>query len=122
MAKATNTEKEQAVKKEIARLNAIYAELEGKRKQAAEGLIQEAAYMRATLAELKELIDESGPIDEMPQGDYSILREHPAVKVYNTMVQRYTTICKELANLLPKDAPKPEDDDGFEKFVAERDD
>jgi len=56
----------------------------------------------------------------MPQGSYSILREHPAVKTYNTMIQRYTTVIKQLADLLPKELPK-EDDDGFESFVSERD-
>lgn len=115
-------EKDRTVKKEMARLNKIYADLDGKRKQAAEGLIQEAAYMRATLGELRNLIDTAGPIDEMQQGDYSIIRKHPAVEVYNTMIQRYLTACKQLTDMLPKDVPKPDEDDGFEKFVAERDD
>lgn len=30
-----------------------------------------------TLTLLKESINENGPIDNMPQGEYSILREHP---------------------------------------------
>jgi len=112
--------KEEKIKKEIRRLKRIYKDLDGKKKQVAEGLINEAAFMKATLEELKELIDENGPIDEMPQGEYSILREHPAVKTYNTMIQRYTTTIKQLADLLPKETPK-EEDDGFESFVMSRD-
>lgn len=112
--------KEEIVKKEERRLKRIYKELDEKRKKATEGLIQEAAYMRATLGELKALIDRDGPIDDMPQGDYSILREHPAVKTYNTMIQRYSSVTKQLNDLLPKEPPK-DDDDGFEKFVNERD-
>ena len=120
MATKKELTKEQLIKKEMRRLKRIYKTLEGKRKQTAEGLIQEAAFMRATLQELKKLIDEAGPIDEMQQGDYSIIREHPAVRTYNTMIQRYSSVIKQLTALLPKEAPK-EVDDGFEKFVMERD-
>lgn len=110
------TEKEKNIKKEIARLNKILRDIDKNKRASAEGLIQEAAFMRATLQELKEQINKNGVIDEMPQGEYSILRESPAVKTYNTMIQRYTTVCKELFNLLPKDIPIMEDD-GFEEFV-----
>ena len=112
--------KDEKIKKEIRRLKRIYKDLTGKKKQVAEGLVNEAAFMRATLEELKKLIDENGPIDEMPQGDYSILREHPAVKTYNTMIQRYSGVMKQLSDLLPKEVPR-EDDDGFDSFVVERD-
>jgi hypothetical protein len=114
------SEKDKLIKKEITRLNRILKDIDKNKKASAEGLIQEAAFMRATLQELKEQINRNGVVDEMPQGDYTILRESPAVKTYNTMIQRYTTVCKELFNLLPKEPPKIEDD-GFEAFVMERD-
>lgn len=40
-----------------------------------------------TLTILKESINENGPIDNMPQGEYSILREHPLFieKDYNML-------------------------------------
>ena len=85
----------------------------------AKGLIEEAAYMKSTLKELKSFIDENGAIDEMQQGSYTILRENPALKSYNTMIQRYTTVIKELINLLPKDIQK-ETSDGFDEFVGGR--
>src|SRR5699024_12458655 len=86
-----------------------------------QGLIDEASFMKATLQELKEMIDEQGPIDEMPQREYSILREHPALKSYNTMVQRYTIIINQLTSLHPKEEIKKEVDDGFDSFVLKRD-
>jgi len=94
-------------------------ELDKNKLSTAEGLIQEAAFMRVTLQDLKNDINSNGAIDEMPQGDYSIMRESPSVKTYNTMVQRYATVCKEIFSLLPKDKPKPEDDE-FESFVNNR--
>lgn len=110
---------ERQIKKEIKRLNDIFQDLDENKKKAAEGLIQEAAFMRSTLAELKNDINNNGPIDEMEQGDYTILRESPAVKTYNTMIQRYTTTMKELLNLFPKEVQKAMDD-GFDAFVNER--
>lgn len=119
MSKKELIDKDKVIEKEITRLNKTLKEVDENKKASAEGLIQEAAFMRATLQELKIMIDESGPIDEMQQGDYSILREHPAMKTYNTMIQRYTTVCKELFNLLPKEVAKVEDD-GFDDFVMNK--
>ncbi|MGI5949721.1 hypothetical protein [Peptoniphilus sp.] len=112
-------EKDKEIKREINRLTNLYKDIDRVKRLTAKNLIEEVAFMKATLKELKELIDEHGPIDEMPQGEYSILREHPALKSYNTMVQRYSTIIKQLMDLLPKEQQK-EVDDGFEAFLNEK--
>jgi len=109
-------DKQKEIKKEISRLTTIFKNVDKNKKKAIEGLIAEAAFMRVTLTQLKNDINANGVIDNMSQGSYSIIRESPAVKTYNTMIQRYTSVSKELFALLPKDAPKPEDD-GFEDFV-----
>jgi len=72
--------------------------------------------MRATLSDLKDTVNMEGAIDEMCQGDYSILREHPAAKLYNTMIQRYSSVIKQLTDLFPKEVPKDLEDD-FDIFV-----
>lgn len=97
------------VDNEIRRLNSILKDVDGKKKRTVRGLIDEAAFMKATLTELKEILSENGVIDLMPQGDYSILREHPALKSYNSTIQRYTTIVDKLLSLLPKETAKTED-------------
>ena len=112
-------EKDIEIKKEITRLTNLYKDVERSKRLTAKNLIEEAALMKSTLKELKSLIDVNGPIDEMPQGEYSILREHPALKSYNTMVQRYSTIIKQLMDLLPKEQQK-EIDDGFEDFLNDK--
>jgi len=113
--------KEKEIKKEFNRLRRTLKkfDLEKNRLDTAEGLMHEAAFMRVTLKELKDDIIVNGAVDEMDQGDYTILRESPTVKTYNTMIQRYATVSKEIFSLLPKDQPKP-DDDGFDRFVAKR--
>jgi hypothetical protein len=120
MARKKELTKDEVVKKEIRRLKRIYKDLDDDKKKVCEGLIEEAAFMRATLADLRATIDREGAIDEMPQGEYSILREHPAAKLYNTMIQRYSAITKQLSSLLPEAVVK-EPDDGFDSFAAERD-
>ncbi|WP_434794416.1 hypothetical protein TPDSL_13950 [Terrisporobacter petrolearius] len=113
--------KDEKIKKEISRLNKILKDVDDKKKKTVEGLIQESAFMRITLEELKNDINANGVIDEMCQGEYTILRESPYVKTYNTMIQRYTTINDKLLALLPKTIEK-EDNDGFEDFVNSRED
>ena len=120
MSKKKEVTKDRLVNNEISRLTNLFKDIDSNRKLTAKGLIEEAAYMRITLQELKVEIDKSGPIDEMPQGDYSILREHPALKAYNTMVQRYTNIIDKLTNLHPKEVKVVEEDDGFADFINSR--
>ena len=122
MSSKKEIDKETLVNREINRLTNLFKDIDKNKRLTAKGLIEEAAFMKATLQELKTMIDQDGPIDEMPQGEYSILREHPALKSYNTMVQRYTNIINQLTNLHPKEDIKKEVDDGFEAFVRGRDD
>lgn len=119
MSKKKETPKDTKVKNEITRLTNLYKDIEKNRRLSTKGLIEEAAFMCATLAELKQSINENGPVDEMPQGEYSILREHPALKSYNSMVQRYSGIIKQLTDLLPKEV-KVVEEDVFDDFINTR--
>lgn len=110
--------KAKMIRAEKKKLNTLLSELEDNRKKVAEGLIDECAFMRATLKQLREYIDINGCIDEMSQGEYSILRESPAVRTYNTMVQKYSAVCKQLFDLLPSKAQPPIVDDGFDTLRA----
>lgn len=121
MSRKKKVSKETLVNREINRLTNLFKDIDANKRLTAKGLIEEASFMKATLQELKEMIDKQGPIDEMPQGEYSILREHPALKSYNTMVQRYTNIINQLTSLHPKEEIKKEVDDGFDSFVLKRD-
>jgi|SRR5690625_1099298 len=121
MSRKKKVSKDTLVNREINRLTNLFKDIDANKRLTAKGLIEEASFMKATLQELKEMIDKQGPIDEMPQGEYSILREHPALKSYNTMVQRYTNIINQLTNLHPKEEIKQEVDDGFDDFLKKRD-
>lgn len=110
-------DKQAQIKKEIARLKRLMKNVPEEKKKAADGLIQEAAFMRATLGDLKRIIDQEGPLDLFVQGDYEYNREHPAVKTYNTMIQRYSTVSKLIFDLLPGEDKGKEENDALMAFV-----
>lgn len=112
--------KEKQINAEITRLRKIYKNIDERKRKTVEGLIEECAFMRVTLAELRHSIIEHGVVDEMQQGDYSILRESPYVRTYHTMIQRYTTANEKLLSLIPKNDVPAAVDDGFEDFLNER--
>jgi hypothetical protein len=102
------------IRSEKSRLNKLLKELPGEKKKAAAGLIEECAFMRATLYQYRGYMDVEGLIDIMQQGDYSIKREHPAVRSYTSMIQKYATVSKQLFDMLPNKQPPPTDD--FDNF------
>jgi hypothetical protein len=122
MAKSADIDKDKKIKNEIARLKKLYANVDELKKKTLEGLIEECAYMRISLKELRGFVDRLGFVDEMEQGAYTILRESPYYKAYISMLQRYTTASEKLLALLPKDTVIEEPDDGFNTFVSDRDD
>jgi hypothetical protein len=104
-------EKAKRTKKEIARLKKLFKDLPGEKQRAAEGLIQEAAFMRITLEEAKYVIDQEGILEHFEQGSQKFLREHPATKVYNTMIQRYSAVSKQIFDMLPAEEATTEQDE-----------
>ncbi len=78
--------------------------------KAAAGLIEEAAWQRVTLEELRQVIDAEGILDAFEQGGDIITRRHPATRAYVALVQRYCTTSKLLTRLLPVGGHDVEDE------------
>lgn len=115
----TDVQQKRAISKEVDRLSSLFEGLEGKKKDVVEGLIQECAFMRIQLEEMKVQILRQGYVTEMPQGKYTIRVENPISRAYSTMLQRYTTAIGKLTELLPKEVQGAVDD-GFDEFVDDR--
>ena len=94
--------KDKRICKDIRQLNKIVKLVPDDRKPIAEKLVEEIAFMGKTLDELKATVEEHGAIDLFKQGSQEFLRESPALKAYNTTIQRYSLLYKQLADLLPK--------------------
>ncbi len=72
------------------------------RKTIAQKLITEICFMTKTLEDLRKIIDETGTVDLFEQGKQKFMRESPALKAYNTTIQRYSLLYKQLESMIPK--------------------
>ena len=97
-------EMDRAVKKEIARLKKIYAEIDPKDKAVVDGLIVQAARLRASLDALWDDICTKGDTELFSQSDKTepYERERPAARLFNTRDKNYQTIIKLLNDRLPE--------------------
>lgn len=86
------------------------------REPIAENLLKELAFMENTLSELKKEVKKSGAVEHFENGKQKFLRESPALKSYNTTIQRYSLIYKQITDLLPP-AAKPEAKDELAEFL-----
>ena len=100
------------------RLTKIYKDIGKDQKAIIDGLIQRAAYMRVTLEDWESDITENGYVEMFTQSEKTepYERERPVIRLYNTMNKNYQSIIKQLADLVPKELPRIEDD-GFDEFV-----
>lgn len=99
-------------------LKSVFEGLDNNKSKLALSLLDKAEFMEETLKELQIKVKTDGVVTEMCQGDYTIERENPALKSYNTTIKNYTAVIKQLNDMLPAKEEKPKDD-GFESFGDE---
>jgi hypothetical protein len=104
-------EKEELIKKELTKLNKIYKNIEKDRKTIVDNLIQNCAFMTATLQELQENINNNGVEEVFINGRQEMMRESPSAKIYNQMIKNYQSAIKQLMELLPSGDPKQNEDE-----------
>ena len=126
MGRSKELTKDEKIKKEIIRLNAIYTDIDSKKKKLIEGLIQQSAYMKVMLEQYQKDLDEKGYVELFSQSPNTppYERERPVAHLYNSLNKNYQTIMKQLADFIDK-APHRTDDnkgDGFDEFVGDRHD
>lgn len=112
-------EKEKKIKQEVNRLKKIYKEIEKDKVKTFDGLINNAAFLKVTLDELKENLNRHGLTEIFEQGEQCFLRERPEVKIYTTMIQRYSNVMKQLIDIMPEDE-KQEEKNELAEFMAKR--
>lgn len=115
--------KDNRIRKEEKRLREIFKDADEDSMGMNEGLIQRAAYMRVTLEDWEEDINENGIVEMFTQSvnTPAYEKERVVARQYNTMNKNYQSIIKQLADLLP-DNVKVVEDDGFADFVTNRED
>lgn len=112
--------KESKIKSEKRRLKNKYKDLPLDTLAVLEGLLDEAAFMRVELEDMKKDMIINGRVELFSQSDKMepYERERPVVRQYTQMMRNYQNALKLLDDKLPKTDPKPKQEpDGFEEFV-----
>lgn len=99
---------------DIKDLRKVFEAINDEKSKLALSLLDKAEFLEETLQELKARVKLDGVVTEMCQGDYTIERENPALKSYNTTVKNYTSVIKQLNDMLP--TKEIVNDDGFDNF------
>jgi hypothetical protein len=116
-------EKDRRIKKEIRRLNTIYKGIGKNEKSHIDGLVKRTAYMRVTLEDMEEDLNENGFTELFSQSEKAepYQRERPIARLYNTMNKNYQSIMKQLSEFIIRDPPAVKENE-FDKFVQGRED
>lgn len=104
-------------KAETERLQAIYANLQPKQKQLAQGLIVQAARLRVQLDKLNADIRKNGLTELYSQSDKidPYKRERPEAGLFVKLDKNYQAIIRQLNEMLP-----PEEDNGDDEISQYR--
>lgn len=97
----TTKKKRPTISTDMRKVKRLLKEIPEERQPIAQGLYNELVFMQNTLNSLKEQVEQEGAVSMFKQGKQEFLREHPALKAYNTTVQRFSLLYKQLVDLLP---------------------
>ena len=113
MAKLTKKKREELCTRELDRLQAAFVADDQVIQDKIDGLVHEAAFLRASLIELKDQIRTHGYVESYQNGaNQSGMKDSCYVKAYNNLLKSYTTVCKLLNDYSPAAAILK--DDGFD--------
>ena len=107
-------DKEKNIKQEINRIKKLYKDFPKEKSKVLEGLINESAFIKVSLEELRDNLLKNGFTEVFEQGEQRFNRERPEVKIYTTFIQRYSNVMKQLIDLLPAEVKKEEADELLE--------
>jgi regulator of replication initiation timing len=102
--------KQQVYETERTKLTTIFAEVELGKRQLVEGLIEDAALLRAENHDLRQILQKTGMVKLHPQNP-DIQKPVEAAKQYRQNVNSYAVVIKTLNGVLSKNLMGEEDDE-----------
>lgn len=102
---------------DLKELRKVFEKTKNSKSKLALSLLDKAEFMNETLKELETKVKLQGVVTTMCQGAYDIERENPALKSYNTTIKNYTSVVKQIVDLLPESGNKQAGEDLL-KFIA----
>ncbi len=95
---------EEQIKKEMNRLKRIFRNIDEDKKKIVQGLFENAAFLSIQMKLMTKRINEDGVTIKYQNGENQWgYKKSPDVDTYNSFIKQYTTIIKQLTDLLPKD-------------------
>ena len=96
--------KEKRIKTEYARMLKLYAQLPENELSFCDPLLQNAAFMKVTLEDLQESINENGVTDNYQNGaNQSGTKASADLQAYNSLAKVYNALMDKLSAKLPKE-------------------
>lgn len=108
--------KQKVYEKELEKLKEIFQEVEESKRKLVEGLIEDAAFLKAENYILKQVIEKTGMVKVHPEYP-ELQKPTEAGKQYLKNINSYSVVIKTLNGVLQKNAIEPEDE--FDEFMAE---
>lgn len=104
----TNDEK---IKTNERRIKRLFRDIEKDRRQFVDAIIYQFAFTTVTLERLVAELNSGEVLEHFEQGSQKFLREHPALRSYNTTVKSFTALANQLLNALPPPQQKSAGDE-----------
>ena len=111
--------KEEIIKAEKRKLAGIYTRFDRKTKRSVDSLVDEAAFMAASLYELRKIIDEKGYTEEYQNGaNQKGVKKCSEVETYNNFAKNYLSYIKQLDDMLQKSGGPTKEDELMEYLTG----
>ncbi|HBF0066934.1 TPA: hypothetical protein KNK00_003736 [Clostridioides difficile] len=107
-------EKEKKIKQEVSRLKKNYKDLEKEKVKILDGLVNEAAFLKISLEETREILTKEGLTEIFKQGKQEFERERLQVKIYLNFMKLYSSVMKQLIDIIPSNTKQEEKDELIE--------
>ena len=96
--------KEERIKKELVKIRKIFKDMPKDKLNIVSSLMQNAAFMAVTLEDLQQAINDNGVISTYQNGANQWgTKKSPEAEMYNALIKNYSSIIKQLTDLLPKE-------------------
>jgi hypothetical protein len=119
--KSVQMPKDERIAKETARLRRLFKNIPKDTLRIVESLIQNAAFMAVTLADLQATINRDGLVSEYQNGENQYgTKKSPEADIYNTMIKNHASVLRQLTDLLPADAAKPQEVDPLQRLLIRK--
>ncbi|MDC2866523.1 hypothetical protein [Bacillus sp. BP-3] len=101
----SDLEKDKEVKKEFNKIKKIFKDMPEDKKKLNLKLMYHAAWLAVSLDNLTETMDKDGVVIEYKNGENQYgTKKSPEAELYTSWSKQYTTVMKQLSDLLPKGA------------------